>query len=58
LKNGIWSNFALSALECKNGMFLPLLVLNGVMHVSDEALAENAKKYVEYVFQPSKIVQK
>jgi putative NADPH-quinone reductase len=37
--------------------FLPLFVLNGVMHVSDEALTDNAKKYVEYVLHPSKIEQ-
>lgn len=33
--------------------FLPLFVLNGVMHVSDEELADHAKKYAEYVLQPS-----
>ncbi|MBM7619983.1 putative NADPH-quinone reductase [Bacillus tianshenii] len=33
--------------------FMPLFVLNGVMHVSEEELAANAKAYVEYVLQSS-----
>jgi putative NADPH-quinone reductase len=35
--------------------FMPLFVLNGAMHVSDEELAESAKAYVSYVLQPAKI---
>lgn len=35
--------------------FLPLFVLNGVMHVSDEELAQNAREYIQYVLQPSNI---
>ncbi|MDP4169685.1 MAG: NAD(P)H-dependent oxidoreductase [Bacillota bacterium] len=34
--------------------FMPLFVLNGVMHVSDEELAESAKAYVEFVQKPTK----
>ncbi|PGM50889.1 NAD(P)H-dependent oxidoreductase [Bacillus sp. AFS053548] len=32
--------------------FMPLFVLNGVAHVSEEELLENAKAYVKHVTQP------